>query len=74
MQAYTVLQCAFMLLLLETVVERDVVHAEVGLQALKGAVRFVHDTAAAVTARSHGVGDGRVDARRTVRKLKCLVV
>lgn len=56
------------------VVERYVVQAEVGLQALKGAVRRVHRTPAAVAAQSHGVADGRVHARRTVGKFKCLVV
>lgn len=56
------------------VVERYVIHAEVGLQALEGAVRCVHGTAPAVAAQSHRVGDSRVHAGRTVRKLKCLVV
>lgn len=63
-----------MLLLLETVVERDVVHAEVGLQALEGAVGRVHDAAAAVAAHSHRVGDGRVHTGLAVGKLKGLVV
>ena len=56
------------------VVERYVMNAEVGLQAPKGAVRRGHSTAAAVAAQSHGVGDGRVHAGRTVRELKGLVV
>lgn len=59
---------------LRLVVEWYVVHAEVGLQALEGAVGRVHGTAAAVAAQSHGVGDGRVHAGRTVGKLECLVV
>lgn len=56
------------------VVERDVIHAEVGLQALEGAVGRVHGTAATLAAQGHGVGDGRVHTGRTVRELKCLVV
>lgn len=51
-----------------------VVNAEVGLQALKGAVRCIHYTAAAAAAQSHWVGDDWVHTRRTVRKLECLVV
>lgn len=38
-------QCCFCL---RIVVERDVVHAEVWLQALEGAVRHVHGATAAV--------------------------
>ena len=59
---------------LSLVVERYVIHAEVGLQALKVAVGRVHGTAAAVTAQSHGVGDHGIHTARTVRKLKGLVV
>lgn len=58
---------------LGSVVEGDVVHAEVRLQALESAVRRVHHTAAAVAAQSHGVGDHRVHAGRTVRKLEGLI-
>lgn len=61
-------------LLLRLVVERYVIHAEVGLQALEGAVWRVHGTAAAVAAQGHGVGDGGVHAGGAVRELKCLVV
>ncbi len=71
---YSVFYCALFCYYLSLVVERYVIHAEVGLQALEGAVRCVHGTAAAVAAQSHRVGDGRVHTRRTVRKLKRLVV
>lgn len=56
------------------VVKWDVVDAEVRLQALKGAVRRGHGTAATVAPQSNWVGDDRVNARQTIRKLKCLVV
>lgn len=56
------------------VVEGNVVHAEVGMEALKGAVRRVHGAAAAVAAQGHRVGDHRVDARGAVGQLKGLVV
>lgn len=56
------------------VVERDVIHAEVRLQALKGAVRCVHGTATAVAIQSHRVGDDRVYTRWAVGKLKCFIV
>lgn len=52
------------------VVEGDVVHAEVRLQALEGAVGRVHGAAAAVAAQGHGVGDHRVHPRRAARELK----
>lgn len=64
-------QCCFCL---RIVVERDVVHAEVWLQALEGAVRCVHGATAAVAAQSHGVGDGRVHSGRTSWQLIGLVV
>lgn len=56
------------------VVEGDVVHAEVGMKALEGAVRRVHGAAAAVAAQGHRVGHHGVDARGAVGQLKGLVV
>lgn len=56
------------------VVEGDVVHAEVGMEALEGAVRRVHGAAAAVAAQGHRVGHHGVDAGRAVGQLEGLVV
>lgn len=67
------LKFAFSCSCLRLVVERDVVHAEVRLQALEGAVGRVHGAATAVAAQSHGVGHGRVHAGWTVGKLECFM-
>ena len=56
------------------VVERYVVHAEIRLQALKGAVGRVHGAPATMAAQGHRVGDGGVHAGRAVRELKRPVV
>lgn len=56
------------------VVEGDVVHAEVGMEALEGAVRRVHGAAAAVAAQGHWVGHHGVNASGAVGQLKGLVV
>lgn len=56
------------------VVEGDVVHAEVGMEALEGAVRRVHGASAAVAAQGHRVGHHGVDAGRAVGQLEGLVV
>lgn len=44
------------------------------MEALEGAVRRVHDTAAAVAAQSHWIGHHGVDAGGAVRQLEGLVV
>lgn len=60
--------------MLGRLVERNVVHAEVGMQALEGAVRCVHGAAAAVAAQGHGVGHRGVNAGGAVGELERLVV
>lgn len=52
----------------------DVVGAKVGMEAPEGAVRRVHDAAAAMAALGHRVGHHRVDAGEAVGQLKGLVV
>lgn len=64
-------RCCFCL---RIVVEGDVVHAQVWLQALEGAVGGVQGAAAAVAAHSHRIGDRGLHSRRTSRQLIGLVV
>lgn len=57
-----------------SVVEEDVVHADIRSQTLHCAVRLFHVTQAAVAAQSHRVRDGGVHTGGAVGEFKCLVV